>query len=124
MTKKRVILLVEDEISLRRVLKVKLVATGYRVLEAKDGKQGLNLAIKNKPDLILLDIIMPVMDGLTMLSKLRQDKAGADIPVIMLTNLNDTEKMRTAKAGGVSDYLIKTNWTLKDLLKLIKQKIG
>lgn len=116
--------MVEDEISLRRVLKVKLVATGYRVLEAKDGKQGLNLAIKNKPDLILLDIIMPVMDGLTMLSKLRQDKAGADIPVIMLTNLNDTEKMRTAKAGGVSDYLIKTNWTLKDLLKLIKQKIG
>ncbi len=121
---KKTILLVEDEESLRHALKIKLVNAGYEVIEAENGKVGLDMALRHQPDLILLDIVMPVMDGVTMLEKLRADDKGANLDVIMLTNLNDTGKVESAEKSDVSDYLIKTDWTLQDLLKLIEKKIG
>ena len=90
----------------------------------KNGEVGLERALKERPDLILLDIIMPVMDGMTMLAKLRTDKWGKDVPVIMLTNLNNSEDVEEASKHGVYDYLVKSNWRLEDVIGKVREALS
>ena len=78
----------------------------FSVLQATNGEEGLTVALRDHPNLILLDIIIPVMDGMTMLRKLREDAWGKDVPVILLTNLNDAEKAADALEHGVYDFLV------------------
>ncbi len=85
------ILLVEDEAPLRRIFSQRLQKRGFQVLEASGGLEGLEIALKKIPDLILLDIIMPGMNGLTMLRKLRKVHQGKNIPVIILSNVENLE---------------------------------
>lgn len=120
----KTILIIEDEEQLLQALKEKLTHEGFDTIEASDGQEGLQLALDNHPDLILLDIILPTMDGLTILSKLREDAWGKDAPVIILSNLADEETIKAGQANSVSDYLIKSNWTLGDLVQKVKQKLG
>lgn len=122
-SKKYQVLIVEDEISLRNALKTKLTKEGYDVLEAANGKDGLGVALDKKPDLILLDIIMPIMDGISMLKLLRKDKWGKKANVIVLSNLSDPFKESEIKEVNVVNYLIKTNWKLEDLMKIIKKTL-
>lgn len=117
------ILVIEDEDSLSEVLFNKLTLEGFDVLVAKDGFEGLRLASENHPDLIILDIIMPEMDGISMLQKLRNNDWGKDVPVIMLTNLSDTDKISEVMTLGVDDFLVKANWEISDLVKKIKEKL-
>jgi DNA-binding response OmpR family regulator len=117
------ILVIEDEDSLSEVLFNKLTFEGFDVLVAKDGFEGLRLASENHPDLIILDIIMPEMDGVSMLQKLRNDDWGKEVPVIMLTNLSDTDKISEVMTLGVDDFLVKANWEITDLVKKIKEKL-
>lgn len=125
MTKtKSKILIIEDECSLRKALADKFTKEGFMVIEAKDGEEGLKLALKEKPDLILLDIIMPKMDGITMLGKLREDKWGKDVRVIILTNLEDENKVMESVQKGAYDYLIKSDWKLEDVVKKAKEKLA
>ncbi len=88
------ILIVEDDLDLLEVLRKKFTLEKFQVSQAPDGKIGLEEALRNHPDLILLDILMPVMDGMTMLGKLREDSWGKEVPVILLTNLSDEKKWR------------------------------
>lgn len=122
--KKLKILIVEDEPALIGVLSDKLSKEGFNILKAIDGEIGLKLALEEKPDLILLDIIMPKMDGITMLKKLREQEIGKNMPVIILTNLSDSEKNAEMTERGVLDFLIKTNWKLDDVVKKIKQRLN
>ena len=122
-TKKTILLIVEDDIALMKALCGKFNREGFDVLEAKNGKEGLEIAIKNNPALILLDIVMPVMDGITMLKKLREDKKGKDIPVIILTNLADAEYNPGLADKDVSDYLVKTDWSLEDIVKKVEERL-
>jgi len=124
MTDKKAILIIEDEMSLLEALKIKFTKEGFGILEAKNGVEGLEVAKKEHPDLILLDIIMPKMDGLTMLSRLREDKWGKDVPVILLTNLNDSEKISEASKEGVYDFLVKSDWHIDDVVKKVKETLG
>jgi DNA-binding response OmpR family regulator len=117
------ILIVEDEVSLLMALGEKFSQEGFDIIEAKDGEEGLKMAIKKKPDLILLDIIMPVMDGITMLKKLREAENGKNTPVIVLTNLSDEQAVVESIQNGVNDYLVKTNWSLDDVVKQVKKKL-
>lgn len=118
---KKVILIVEDEIPLIRAESIKLAAEGFRVLNAKNGLEGLTLAIENKPDLIILDINMPVMDGITMLKKLREDKWGETAHVIVLTNMGgNNTKLADAVENGITEYLVKTDQSLSVLVEKIK----
>lgn len=119
-----VVEVVEDESSLSKALQDKLENEGFSVLTAKNGKDGLDIATKEHPDLILLDIVMPVMDGLTMLDKLRHDEWGTEVPVILLTNLSDKENSAIRSPFGSLDYIIKSNWKLEDVVKKIKDKLG
>ncbi|MBI5221908.1 MAG: response regulator [Candidatus Magasanikbacteria bacterium] len=124
MENKKTILIVEDEVSLLNALRDKLTREGFVTLEAKNGEEGLEVALREHPDLILLDIIMPVMDGMTMLSKLRNDSWGKKVKVIILTNLSDTEKVSAAMAKGTFDYLVKADWKLEEVIVKIKERLG
>lgn len=117
------ILVVEDEPSLSKALQNKLSQEGFEFAEAKNGQIGLEKAMQERPDLILLDIIMPVMDGLTMLNKLREDEWGKKVPVIILTNLSDDEKVMEAVKQGSYDYLIKSNWSISEVIGKIREKL-
>lgn len=121
-TKKKV-LIVEDDESLRNVLADKLKHEDFAVLEAKDGEEGLKLALKNKPDIILLDIIMPKMDGIEMLKKLREDQWGKTVSVLLLTNDTDPQHMIETLKVNASDYLIKSEWELEAVIKKIKETL-
>jgi len=90
------------------------------VFEAEDGIKGLEIALSEHPDLILLDIVMPKMDGVSMIRELRKDSWGKTATVTMLTNLSDAEKVHTAMEEGVYDFLVKGDWALDDLLSKIK----
>jgi len=120
---KKTILIVEDEISLCNALRDKFAGEGFSVLSAKDGEEGLKLALSERPDLILLDIIMPVMDGITMLAKLREDTWGNNAKVIILTNLSDNEKVAEALARGSYDYLVKSNWKIEDVVAKVCERL-
>jgi len=106
------ILVVEDELAYIKVLHDQLAAVGYEVIEAHDGKVGLETALHTKPDLILLDIRMPKMDGLTMLKELRKDSWGKYVNVMILTNLEDSGSISNALNEKLSRYIVKSDSTL------------
>ena len=122
--KKKIILVVEDEVPMQLVLKDVLTVEGYEVFEAKNGIEGLELAFKEHPDLILLDILMPKMDGLEMLKKLRADAWGNKVPVIVLTNLSDNEDIAKAVEEDVFEYFVKTDIRIDEVISRIREKIG
>ena len=114
------VLVVEDEEILLTALKEELNTGGYEVEGAGDGVEGLEKAKSFKPALILLDLLMPKMDGMEMLQKLKADSLLRDIPVVILTNLSDYERISEALALGAMDYLVKANYKLEDLLDKVK----
>lgn len=118
------VLVIEDEESLRQVLHEKLKESGFEVSESENGENGLDAALASHPDIILLDIIMPRMDGMTMLRKLREDEWGKNAKVIILSNLSDAQEVSEAMKNGVYDYLVKTDWKLDDLMVKIKEKLA
>jgi CheY-like chemotaxis protein len=120
----KTILIIEDEKSLIRVLSKKLENAGYKVHQAMDGQIGLETALREHPDLILLDVIMPVMDGMTALKQLRKDDWGRDAKVIMLTNLSDANRVEGALKKGVHDFLVKSDWKLDEVLKKVRETLG
>jgi DNA-binding response OmpR family regulator len=117
------LLVVEDELSLRGALSEKLRQEGFQVLEAADGAEGLKVAMDKHPDLILLDIVMPNMDGITALQRLREDAWGQTARVILLTNLNDAESVSEAMTYGVHDFLVKADWQLQDVVTKIRERL-
>lgn len=119
MTGKQKVLVVEDEEILLTALKEELANGGYEVEGASDGVEGLEKAKSFKPKLVLLDLLMPKMDGMEMLQKLKADSELRDIPVIILTNLSDYEKISEALSLGATDYLVKANYKLEDLLEKV-----
>ena len=118
------ILIIEDELAYVNLLRDRLEAK-YKILEAHNGEKGLELAIKNKPDLILLDIRMPIMDGMTMLGKLRKDAYGKNAKVILLTNLeaSDTILKQVVRDLPVY-YFVKSDVKLDDLLDKIEELLA
>lgn len=120
------ILIVEDEQSLRETLVDKLTREGFDVLEAKNGEEGLERTLKEHPDLILLDIVMPKMDGMTMMKKLREDEWGKRVSIILLTNLSatDAEIIKGVIEDEPSYYLVKSDWKIKDVVNKVKETLA
>lgn len=118
MNKTHTVLIIEDEEPMRHVLADTLGQEGLRVLEASDGKKGLSSALLNHPDLILLDIIMPQMSGMTVLKELRKDSWGQDVPVLILTNLNDIPSVINALEFDIADQeMIKNENVTPDMAR-------
>jgi len=118
------VLIVEDEAALKNVLEDRLKDEEFEVLTAADGKEGLESALKNKPDIILLDIIMPKMNGIAMLTELRKDDWGKTAVVLLLTNDSNPDSMSETLKNNASDYLIKSDWNLDSVVKIIRVKLG
>ncbi len=97
---------------------------GFDIVEAADGESGLKKALEISPDLILLDLMMPKIDGLEVLRRLREDKRGKKTKVIILTNLTDVDKAEEAAMNGVYDYLCKVDWSLEDLVIKVKKSLS
>jgi len=123
-TNKKTILIVEDEAGIVQPLKEELLQAGFSVLTSDNGQLGLESSIKNHPDLILLDIKMPVMDGIEMLKKLRENMWGENVPVIILTNSLEAEAVSEALTHKAFDFLVKSDWKLSDVVKKVKAKLG
>jgi len=115
------ILFVEDEPTLQKELKEILEQEKIRIVSAFDGEEGLKVAQKEKPDLILLDLILPKKDGFEVLKKLKTDEETKDIPVIVLTNLEGVGDIEKALELGATTYLVKANYKLEDVIAKIKE---
>ncbi len=125
MNSKKRILIIEDEKPLLRVLTDELVEHGFDVSAALDGEEGLALALKEHPDLVLLDIILPKIDGMTMLKRLREDAWGKTVLVIILTNVAPDERvMRGVIEDKAAYYLVKTEWKISDVTQKVKDALG
>lgn len=115
----KTILVIEDEKSLRGAIADILRLKEFSSLEARNGREGVELALLNHPDLILLDLIMPEMDGMTALRKIREDEWGGKVPIIILSNLSATSEHPADDA--VTQYLIKSDWKLHAIVKKIEE---
>ena len=117
---KKKILIIEDDLTFQNLVELGLEKEGFEVLKAQNGEEGLEVALRERPDLILLDIIMPVMDGMTMLAKLRENPWGRSAKVILLSNMSDTGKVKKEHEDyGAYAYITKANVNMNDLLKMI-----
>ncbi|MCG2689734.1 response regulator [Candidatus Parcubacteria bacterium] len=114
------ILFIEDESALQKSMGDSLRREGWEVLSALNGEIGLRQAKTENPDLILLDLILPKMDGFEVFRELKKNKETADIPVIVLTNLEQMEDVEKALELGAKTYLVKANYTLSEVVEKIK----
>ena|SRR3989338_4255921 len=116
------ILIVEDEAIMLKTLVDNLTEAGFsNILKATNGADGLEMALKENPDVILLDIVMPIMDGMTMLNKLRESEQGKNIKVILLTNLTvDDSIMKGVVKNIPSYYVVKTDHSIDDVINKVK----
>ncbi len=114
------ILLVEDDPVLSKMYSEKFKFEGFNVLTAPNGEDGLRLALSEKIDMILLDLMLPRLSGTELLTKLREDAKGKNIKVIVLTNLAEQEEKNKTASLGVVDYLIKAMQTPEEVVKKVK----
>lgn len=119
------LLLVEDDTFLASIYRTKFEQEGFKVSVAENGEVGLEAAKKKRPDLILLDILLPHLDGFTVLQELKKEKSTASVPVILLTNLGQKEDVEKGLALGAAAYLIKAHCrpseTVAQVKKILKQ---
>ncbi len=122
MKKVLIVEVVDDEAPERSALRDKLTQSGFSILEAKDGEEGLKIALREHPDVILLDIVMPKMDGMVVLHKLRQDEWGKKASVIILTNYDANDPILfNVVRDQPSYYFLKANTPLENLLEKIQE---
>ena len=118
------VLIIEDSALLRAVVREALESEGFVVTEAPNGKEGLAVALAAHPDLIMLDLMMPVMGGIEMHGLLRQDAWGATVPVIILTGTKDEKIGPMLSADPHLDFLLKENWMMDEVVMKVKKGLG
>jgi len=121
MTKQYSVLIVEDEKIYAHLSKESLEAKGFNVIEAGDGKDGFKKALQVKPNIIVLDIVLPKMDGITMFKELRKDKWGEKVPIIFVTSLSNTSRLKELEDDHTNIYLIKNECSFEDLANITKE---
>lgn len=118
------ILVAEDDKFLASAYKVKLTKTGFEVRMATDGAEAIEILKQFQPDVILLDLIMPVMDGFTTLENIKSNPVWAKIPVLVASNLGQKEDLEKAKKLGAAGYVVKSDMSIDDLVKRVIQTAG
>jgi DNA-binding response OmpR family regulator len=124
MTDIKKIIFIEDEPHLQEELAASLAEQGYEVHNAYDGEAGLEMVRKEKPDLVVLDLILPKKDGFTVLEEIKADPDTKDVPVLVLSNLETTENVERAIRLGAASYLVKPNYEISYITKKIKEVLG
>jgi two-component system, OmpR family, alkaline phosphatase synthesis response regulator PhoP len=118
--KNKSILIVEDEQALQEALKLRLKKEGIETLIAGTGEDALDILKKHKPSLVSLDILLPKMNGLEVLKNIREDKDTKDLPVVIVSVSGGQEKIKRAFGLNVIDYLVKSEYTIDDIIKKLK----
>lgn len=118
------ILIIEDEAALLYALKARLTVDGFQVLTALTAEEALEVLEKEKPEIIVLDILLPKMDGFEFLKKVKSDKEKAKIPVIIISNLSKKEDIEKGINLGAKDFLVKTEFNLDTLIEKIKEALS
>lgn len=119
----KTILFIEDEATLQKSL-TEVLKEDYTITNALDGETGLELAKTAKPDLVLLDLILPKLDGFSVLEELKKSEITKDVPVMILTNLENNLEIEKALQLGATTYLIKSQYSLEDIKNKIKQVLS
>jgi len=114
------ILIIEDDKFLRELIVQKLIKKGYNIVEAVNGEEGIKSVKEENPDLVLLDLILPVINGFEVLTRIKSDPILAGIPVIIISNLGQEEEINEGLRLGAVDYLIKAHFTLEEILNKIE----
>ena len=120
----KTILLVEDDPLLVKMYTTKFKVEGYNLISARDGEEGLKLALQGNADLIMLDIMMPKLSGIDLLTKLKQAPKEKHIPILILSNLTQEEEVQKALSLGASEYIVKANLTPAQVVAKVKKYIG
>lgn len=118
------ILFIEDEQALQKTLGDILRGEGYEVVSALDGETGLAMSKTEKPDLILLDLILPKLHGFNVLKQIKEDPETRDISLIVLTNLEGLGDVEKALELGATTYLVKANYSLEEVLEKVRKALG
>lgn len=119
----KTILLIEDESALQKTIGDALSQEGFSILSALDGEAGLRIAQEKRPDVILLDLILPKANGFDVLKSLKEKEETSGIPVVVLTNLESIEDIQKALDLGATTYLVKSNYTLEEVVEKVKQAV-
>jgi len=123
-TTKYILLLIEDNPLLTGMYKAAFEKKGIEVLVAHDGESGLTIVKERKPSLVLLDMLMPGIDGLTVLERIKKDPQIADTAVVMLTIVQDEEKQKRARELGATDYLVKPDLELREIVERVMRHLA
>ena len=115
------IVMIEDDLGIAEMYRRQLAMDGFRVIVAGDGVNGLELVRSARPDVVLLDVLLPEMEGFEVLQRIREDPALAAIPVILLSNYGEPDMIQRGRAGGAVDYLIKSSTTPAQLSGRIRR---
>lgn len=118
------IAIIEDDPVIRQMYLMKFEATGFTVEAAENGKEGVALVERFLPDIILLDLTMPVMNGDEALAAIRAESWGKDIPVMILTNLGEEEAPKTLRSLGILSYIVKADLTPRQVVERVKKALG
>lgn len=121
--KKAKIAIIEDDVAIVQMYRMKFETEGYEVAFAEDGEQGLRLVEEFQPEIVLLDLMMPIMDGMEVLTKIRQQEWGKNIKVIILTNVGESEAPEGIEELNVSEYIAKSDMTPKQVTEKVKQAL-
>lgn len=117
---KKTILVAEDDPFYSNIYKFKLNKEGYTVFTATNGDEAIKIAKEHKPDLVLLDLIMPIKDGFETLREFKQDPSLKDVRVIVISNLGQDEDITRTKSMGAQDYLVKANMSIQEMMDKVK----
>jgi CheY-like chemotaxis protein len=117
----KTILIIEDDAFFRTIISKEFESDGFNVIEAGDSTEAFKSLENTKPDLILLDILLPGMNGYEILEKIKADKKTADIPIIMLSNLGQKDEIEKAKNLGVEDFMIKVNFVPEEIVQRVRE---
>lgn len=118
------VLLVEDDVFLSGIYQKKFEMEGFKISASDNGEKGLADAKKKKPDIILLDILLPKMDGFSVLKELKEDASTKNIPVILLTNLGQKDDVEKGLEAGAVDYLIKAHFKPSEIVEKVRKVLG
>jgi len=118
------VIIVEDDKFYGNIYKTKLAKAKFEAVVAGNGEEAIEMARKRKPDLILLDLVMPIKDGFQTLKELKADSNLKDVKVVVLSNLSQQEDVKKAKELGASDYLVKTNMSIKEVMDKIQKYLA
>jgi len=123
-TSQQKVLIIEDELSILNGISDKFTHEGFFVLKATNGREGLDIALKDHPDFIIVDNLMPNTDGFYFLENIRKDEWGKKALIIMWSNSHDNTTIARAKKIGILDFMIKSEWEYRDIVKKVRDALA